>query len=33
MQSRTSYAKSAPEVLQGMMALVGTVRKSGLPEH
>jgi len=33
MQSRTSYAKSAPEVLQSMMALVGTVRKSGLPEQ
>jgi hypothetical protein len=29
MQARTSYAKSAPEAVQSMLALSGAVRKSG----
>jgi AhpD family alkylhydroperoxidase len=33
MHARTSYAKSAPDVLQSMLALSGAVRKSGLPEQ
>ena len=33
MQSRPSYAKSAPEVVQSMLTLVSAVRKSGLPEQ
>ena len=31
MQSRASYQKSAPDVLQGMLALSAVVQKSGLP--
>lgn len=32
MQSRASYAKAAPEVLQGMLGLTAVLQKSGLPK-